>query len=116
MDPLGTIDTPPLEYADTSVAWGARVLQSPRWSASSPQNLVVEVSGPIVLDVPVQIALADDWEPAEWLGDEGQKRTASAMLGRAGLAVGPGLYPVRVRLLAGSEHPVLRAGSLRVTR
>lgn len=116
MDPLGTIDMSPVEYADASVAWGARLVQPARWSVSSPQSLVIEISGPIVLDVPVQVALGQAWEPAEWLEDPSQTRNAAAMLGRGALAVGVGLYPVRVRLLAGTEHPVLRAGSLRVTR
>lgn len=116
MEPFATIEAQPVTYADVSVAWGARVLQPARWSASSPQNLIVEVSGPIVLDVPVQFSLGTGWERAEWSGESGQTRRAVAPLGRGALRVDPGLYPITVRLTAGTEHPVARAGSLRVTR
>lgn len=116
MDPLGTITPWPVVYADAAVTWGARALQPARCSASSPQNLIVEVTGPVVLDVPVEVCLGGEWEHAEWTGEPGQTRRAVAVLGRGGLRVDPGLYPISVRLTAGTERPVLRAGSMRVTR
>lgn len=118
-DPLATLgpaaSAEPVSYADVSVAWSARILQPAKWSRSSVQILAFEVSGPIVLEAPVYVSTGSAWVQAEWIGEAAQKRQAVVSLGRS-LRPDVGLVRVSVKVNAGAEQPVLRAGTLRVTR
>ena len=114
MDPQRTLETEVPDYGDLSVPWEARLIQPLRYAKGSAQVLVVSVSAPIVLDHPVSISVGGRYEPATWQGSPSQRRTATVILGDS--LAPSGLATVRVKVHAGLEAPVLRAGTIKVTR
>lgn len=115
MDPRRTVATEPPDYGDLTVPWSAKLIQPTRYQSGSAQVLVVEVTAPLVLDQPISVAVGGRFEVASWQGEPSQRRRATAMLGTA-LSPNPGLVNVRVQVHAGIESPVLRAGTMRVSR
>ena len=115
VDPLRTIEAEAPDYGDLTVPWGARLIQPLRYTKGSTQVLVVEVTAPIVLDHPVSVSAGERFESATWQGEPAQRRRATVMLGGA-LIPRPGLTNVRVKVHAGLESPVLKAGTIKVER
>lgn len=102
-------------YGDLSIPWDATLIQPTKYWVGSAQVLVVEVTAPMVLDYPVSIAVGERYEAALWQGEPAQRRRATVVLGvSSGLT--PGLRNVRVKVNAGGETPILKAGTIRVAR
>lgn len=97
--------------ADTSVPWGAVLVQPERMAGGSRQAVVVDVSGPRVLDGRVRVSIGDASAAGSWEGEPAQHRRVLAPLRPS-----PGVHRVLVRLEGGAgEEPLLEAGKLVVS-
>lgn len=98
--------------ADQAVPFSARLVQPKTMAAGSSQLCVVDVTGPIVLDGPVELGVAGRWHPAAWAGAAGQRRQVTAVVG--GLPARGA--DVKVRIRAAGQTPVLTAGRIYTTQ
>jgi hypothetical protein len=108
MDPGATLSEA-LILGDTSVPWGATLVQPERMLKGSRQAIIVDVSGPRLLDGGVRIRLGPDSGAATWEGEAGQRRRCLAPIRPS---VG-GVHRVLVEVAAGGgEAPLLDAGKI----
>jgi hypothetical protein len=94
-------------FGDTSIPWSARLIQPDRMVEGSAQVLVVDVSGPAVLDMPAAVEIGSNRSRLMWQGESGQSRR-----GTATIRPEAGRHRVLVRL----GQTLLEAGVLLVVR
>ena len=118
MNAARTLEQQPAPLGDTSVPWRAVLVQPDRMLRGSTQVVVVDVSGPRLLEGAVRIHVGTEVGTGEWEGEvgvgayDGQRRRCHAPL-RPSVA---GVHRVLVELVTGGgEAPILDAGKIIVT-
>lgn len=96
-------DQPTGTYGDTSVPWGATLVQPERMVGGSEQVIVIDVAGPEALTMPAQVEVGSHRSEVAWQSEPGQHRR-----GVATIRPGVGRYRVLVRL----GDVLLEAGKL----
>lgn len=99
---------------DLTVPWAAKLIQPGKVATGSQQTFVVDVTGPAILDGPVQLNLGAVIAPATWEGEPGQRRRCSAVATIP--AGGSRILRVHVLPIVPGQQPRLRAGTVVVTR
>jgi hypothetical protein len=109
MNAARTLSQQPAALGDTSVPWAATLVQPERMLKGSTQVVVVDVSGPRLLEGVVRVHVGTEVGNGEWEGQVGQHRRCHAPLR---LSYG-GVYRVVVEVAAGGgEAPLLDAGKM----
>ena len=115
MNAARTLEQQPVALGDTSVPWEATLVQPQRMLKGSTQVVVVDVSGPRLLEGVVRVHVGTEVGTGEWEGDvgtgayDGQRRRCHAPL-RPSV---PGVHRVLVEVAAGGgEAPLLDAGKI----
>jgi hypothetical protein len=112
MNASRTLSQQPLPLGDTSIPWEASLVQPERMLKGSVQVVVVDVSGPRLLEGVVRIHVGTEVGTGEWEDQTGQRRRCHAPI-RPSV---PGVHRVLVEVAAGGgEAPLLDAGKLIVT-
>jgi hypothetical protein len=112
MNAARTLSQQPVALGDTSVPWAATLVQPERMLKGSTQVVVVDVSGPRLLEGVVQVHVGGEAWPGEWEGQADQHRRCHAPIH----PTVEGVQRVLVEVAAGGgEAPLLDAGKLIVT-
>jgi hypothetical protein len=112
MSAARTLEQTPVTLGDTSVPWAAALVQPERMLKGSTQVVVVDVSGPRVLEGVVRVHVGPEVGNGEWEGQADQHRRCHAPIRPS---VG-GVQRVLVEVAAGGgEAPLLDAGKMIVT-
>jgi hypothetical protein len=109
MNAARTLSQRPVALGDTSVPWRATLVQPERMLKGSTQVVVVDVSGPRLLEGVVRVHVGAEVGTGEWEGQADQHRRCHAPIRPS---VG-GVHRVLVEVAAGGgEAPLLDAGKL----
>ena len=109
MNAARTLEQQPATLGDTSVPWAATLVQPERMLRGSTQVVVVDVSGPRLLEGVVRVHVGAEVGNGEWEGQADQHRRCHAPL-RPSVA---GVHRVLVEVATGGgEAPLLDAGKM----
>jgi hypothetical protein len=112
MNAARTLEQTPVALGDTSVPWAATLVQPERMLKGSTQVVVVDVSGPRLLEGVVRVHVGTEVGNGEWEGQADQHRRCHAPIRPS---VG-GVHRVLVEVATGGgEAPLLDAGRMIVT-